>query len=184
MSPDKRSISKPSPSEESVTAASENIKSFCLTKSQRLKTPADFQRVYSSKQWGGSKHFTFNVLSNDTDQKNTLGVTVSKKVSKRAVDRNYLKRIMREYFRLHQIELTGANLVLTAKPSSRRAGSTERLESLDELWVKVLKWQRWNSRELIKSRELAKISESNDAAELLACDKPATHQALDHSSSK
>lgn len=127
---------------------------FCLTKAQRLRTPADFQQVYNSKQWGGSKHFTFNVLANDAGQENTLGVTVSKKVSKRAVDRNQLKRIMREFFRHRQSELKGANLVLTAKPSSKRASSIERLQSLDELWAKILKWQRWHSRELEKSHQL------------------------------
>lgn len=118
-----------------------------LTKTQRLKTPADFQRVYSSKQWGVSKHFTFNVLANDHDEKNTLGVTVSKKVSKRAVDRNMLKRVMREFYRHHQAQLRGVDLVLTAKPSSKRASIDERLQSLDELWIKVLKWQRWHNRE-------------------------------------
>lgn len=137
-----------------------HLGSFCLSKQQRIKTPADFQRVYSSKQWGGSKHFTFNVLANDIDQQNTLGVTVSKKVSKRAVDRNHLKRIMREFFRLRQSELKGVNLVLTAKPSSRHVGNLERQESLEVLWAKVLKWQRWHSRERIKIRELIKNSET------------------------
>ena len=132
---------------------------FCLTKQQRLKTPAEFQSVYSSKQWGGSKHFTFNVLANDFDQQNTLGVTVSKKVSKRAVDRNHLKRIMREFFRHRQSDLNGVNLVLTAKPSSKRASKVEQRESLEELWSKVLKWQRWHSREKTKSRELVKSLE-------------------------
>jgi len=129
---------------------------FCLSKTQRLKAPADFQQVYGSKQWGGSKHFTFNVLANDVDQKNMLGVTVSKKVSKRAVDRNHLKRIMREFFRVRQGELKGVNLVLTAKPSSRSADREERLQSLEELWTKILKWQRWHSREQLRSREQQK----------------------------
>ena len=127
---------------------------FGLNKAQRLRTPADFQHVYSSKQWGGSQHFTFNVLANDVDQKNTLGVTVSKKVSKRAVDRNHLKRIMREFFRHRQSELKGSNLVLTAKPSSKRASPEERLQSLEELWAKVLKWQRWHRREQEKNHRL------------------------------
>ena len=126
---------------------------FRLTSAQRLKTPSEFQCVYSSKQWGGSKYFTFNVLANDIDAKNTLGVTVSKKVSKRAVDRNKLKRVMREFYRQRQAELSGTNLVLTAKPASKLASSDERLKSLEELWVKVLKWQRWHNRELMKSEE-------------------------------
>ena len=134
---------------------------FSLPKEQRLKTPTDFQSVYRSKQWGGSKHFTFNVLANDADQKNSLGVTVSKKVSKRAVDRNYLKRVMREFYRTRQSELNGASLVLTAKPSSNRANSKELFNSLDELWAKILRWQRWHSRELSKSRAPKENRESS-----------------------
>ena len=127
---------------------------FCLSKTQRLRTPAEFQRVYSSKQWGGSKHFTFNVLANDLGQSNTLGVTVSKKVSKRAVDRNHLKRVMREFYRHKKVDLNGCSLVLTAKPSSKLATSEERLQSLEELWSKVLKWQRWHHREIAKRENI------------------------------
>ena len=141
--------------QQAITSNKSSIGEFCLAKTMRLRTPADFQRVYASKQWGGSKYFTFNVLANDLNQQNTLGVTVSKKVSKRAVDRNALKRVMREFFRLRQNELNGVNLVLTAKPNSRNATKEQSLQSLEELWVKLLKWQRWYQRELIKSTGLA-----------------------------
>ncbi len=126
---------------------------FRLQKYQRLKKPAEYQHIYRSKQWGGSKHFTFNVLANDLDDKNKLGVTVSKKVSKRAVDRNHLKRVIREFYRVHQRELNGANLVITAKPSSNSANKEELQRSLKDLWTKVLKWQRWNSRTLLEKEE-------------------------------
>jgi hypothetical protein len=63
-------------------------------------------------------------------------------------------------------------LVLTAKPSSKRTGGIERLESLDELWAKVLKWQRWHSRELIKSRELANVNQLTDLATTEEPSKP------------
>lgn len=137
----------------SISILRKPSKRFGLTQAKRLKTPADFKRVYSSKQWGGSKHFTFNVLANDGSKVNYLGVTVSKKVSKRAVDRNHLKRVMREFYRLRQSELHGANLVLTAKPSSRNASAEERLQSLEELWSKVLKWQRWHQAQKRKKAE-------------------------------
>ena len=123
---------------------------FCLSKEQRLKTPADFKKVYQSKQWGGSKHFTFNVLANEEGHASTLGVTVSKKVSKRAVDRNHLKRIMREFYRLRQHQLDGASVVLTAKPSSRHASVADLTDSLEVLWAKVLKWQNWHKRTFVK----------------------------------
>jgi len=146
--------SKHSPPKQPITSQKGSIGAVCLSKAKRLRTPADFQRVYTSKQWGGSKYFTFNVLANDIDRQNALGVTVSKKVSKRAVDRNQLKRAMREFFRLRQNDLNGVNLVLTAKPNSKNATMEQRLQSLEELWVKLLKWQRWHQRENRKSAEL------------------------------
>lgn len=134
------------------TLNSQTTLSLCLSAVQRLKTPEQFQTVYKSRQWGGSKHFTFNVLAQDGLGDNrghgVLGPTVSKKVSKRAVDRNRIKRQIREYYRLRQHEINNAHLVITAKPSCKSASDKERYESLDELWVKILKWQRWHQRQL------------------------------------
>lgn len=133
-----------------------------LSRQQRLKTPADYQRVYTSKQWGGSKHYTFNVNAADglTCPKNNiqaasykvvLGVTVSKKVSNKAVDRNRIKRQIKEFYRLHQHQLDDAlckiELVITAKPSCLGASDQQRHQSLEDLWLKVLKWHRWYQKQ-------------------------------------
>jgi len=132
-----------------------NSISFSLSAFQRLKKPEQFQTVYKSKQWGGSKHYTFNVLSQDDVSDNlghgVLGATVSKKVSKLAVDRNRIKRQIRDYYRLHQHDIDNAHLVITAKPSCNKASDAERYESLDELWGKILKWQRWHKRQQSKT---------------------------------
>ena len=133
-------------------------KQHSLPAFQRLKKPAQFQSVYKSKQWGGSRFFTFNVLArditHDCEHNNAvLGVTVSKKVSKRAVDRNKIKRQVREFFRHHKTELINADLVITAKPNCLKANDQDRYESLLELWGKVHKWQRWHQRQLEKKRD-------------------------------
>ena len=152
----------PSEAPASLSSSSKQAKRFGLTQAKRLKNPSDFKNVYSSTQWGGSKHFTFNVLANANSEDNVIGVTVSKKVSKRAVDRNHLKRVMREFYRLRQSELKGASLVLTAKPSSRNANSQERQQSLEELWSKLLKWQRWHqAQERKKADEFSQEKSSN-----------------------
>lgn len=126
---------------------------FKLNKAQRLRSPSDYRRVYQSKQWGGSTHHTFNVLAGDNQDSqgvavaNLLGVTVSKKVSKLAVQRNRIKRQTKEFYRLHQHQLQATvALVITAKPSCAKASNKQRMESLELLWQKILKWQRWHQK--------------------------------------
>ena len=133
---------------------------FKLSKTQRLRSPKDYRRVYQSKQWGGSTHHTFNVLAGDSQNSqvltvaNALGVTVSKKVSKLAVQRNRIKRQTKEFYRLHQHQLQPCvELVITAKPSCARADNQQRTESLELLWQKILKWQRWHQKSQLKESQ-------------------------------
>jgi ribonuclease P protein component len=80
---------------------------------------------YSTKIY--SKNFTFFFLKKpyqDTVVYPRLGVTVSKKVSKKAVKRNKLKRRIKEAFRLFILtEISNTNMgavdiVVTAKPTA------------------------------------------------------------------
>jgi len=117
-----------------------------LRKQQRLRSPKQFQKVYRSKQWGGSTHHTFNILAsvdNVGNQLSRLGVTVSKKVSRQAVVRNRIKRQIREFYRVRKNDLIPCDLVITAKPSCAGAEDSQRFASLELLWQKILKWQRW-----------------------------------------
>jgi ribonuclease P protein component len=121
---------------------------FSFTKSQRLLKPKQFKRVYRSRYWGNSKHLSFNInpLASQTQDdlaKTRVGITVSKKVSKRAVDRNRIKRQIREFIRYRLDQLLSVDIVITAKPSCATASDKERDESLEALWTKVLAWQRW-----------------------------------------
>lgn len=122
-----------------------------LPKSERLLKPSAFKTVYGNRQFGGSALFTFNVLGGQLQSK--LGVTVAKKVSKRAVDRNRIKRIVKEFYRHHKKDLSAAYLVITAKPPCKSATNAELRASLAELWLKVLKWQKWHQHQLSNPSE-------------------------------
>ncbi len=69
---------------------------------------------------------------------------MSKKVSKLAVRRNQLKRLIKEFYRHNQHQLENAKVVITVKPGARQASNDEIRQELDELWAKLMKWQRWN----------------------------------------
>lgn len=120
-----------------------NTQTSKLAKSQRLSKPDDFKRIYKSKHWGSNLLFSFNALPS---KKPKIGVTVSKKVSKLAVDRNRIKRQIKEYYRLHQCEIKPAEIVITARPACYKASATQRVQALEELFLKIKKWQRWLAR--------------------------------------
>jgi|TARA_B100000809_G_scaffold11931_1_gene11101 ribonuclease P protein component len=66
-----------------------------------------------------------------------LGITVSRRVSTKAVRRNRLKRRVRESFRYHKQPLAGLDLVVIAR---QEANETERLQvdrSLFGHWIRV-----------------------------------------------
>lgn len=120
-----------------------------LCKTQRLRTPGQFRSVYQNKQWGGSLHHTFNIKASNlkgSSRASMLGVTVSRKVSNSAVIRNRIKRQIREFYRHRQFELSDAEVVITAKPSCAIASDSDRRESLEVLWQKLIKWQQWHQK--------------------------------------
>lgn len=140
--------SSPSIKPSSSALSAQKTPALRFPKAQRLKKPQQFQQVYRSKQWGNSALYSFNVLAQQIDSSPAvLGVTVSKKVAKNAVDRNRIKRQIKEFFRLRQHQIKDAHVVITAKPSCLRASDQQRLESLQQLWSKLLSWQRWNEKQ-------------------------------------
>ncbi len=55
------------------------------------------------------------VLLGEVRTQPRLGLVVAKKVAKRAHERNYMKRVLREWFRLHKQQLPAQDIVVRAK---------------------------------------------------------------------
>src|SRR5215468_6600460 len=91
-----------------------------ITKEMRLRRRADFVAVQSE----GLKLHGRHVLAiakkrSDPELSGRLGLTVTKKVGN-AVVRNRIKRMLREWMRLHGWVPTGWDIVLVAKDSAAR----------------------------------------------------------------
>lgn len=66
-----------------------------------------------------------------------LGLAVSRKVSKKAVQRNRLKRVIRESFRRHRCQLGAGDYVVVAKSGAAGQHSPKLRSELDNLWVRA-----------------------------------------------
>jgi ribonuclease P protein component len=88
---------------------------FTFPQSRRLKTTAQFDRVYGRKRSASDTVLLVYACENDLGHPR-LGCSVSKKVGN-AVVRNRYKRLFREAFRLLQHELPqGTDFILIPRP--------------------------------------------------------------------
>lgn len=110
---------------------------FTFTRELRLLTPSDFNTVFKNPLRASSPHITFVAQRNDLGYPR-IGFALAKKQIKRAHERNRLKRIIRDYFRLNQHQLPAMDMVVMARTSAMSLTSTEIRELLDKLWQRLL----------------------------------------------
>jgi ribonuclease P protein component len=107
-----------------------------LPAQRRLRRKSDFEAAYASGRRFGNGFFAVTAKPNDIGGPR-LGLAVSVKNAGNAVERNRLRRTIRESFRLHQHELPAADIVVSARGRAREVPAAELRASLDALWKKV-----------------------------------------------
>ena len=65
-----------------------------------------------------------------------LGLAISKKNCRHASGRNRIKRVVRESFRHHKVELTGLDIVVLNQPGCGAASNDSLFDSLARHWEK------------------------------------------------
>jgi ribonuclease P protein component len=89
-----------------------------MKKSESLKKNKDFQIVYRRGTSQANRHLVMYVLENQ-HKKNRLGISVSKKVGNSVV-RHRVTRLIRESYRLNEMEFeNGLDIVVVARPSTK-----------------------------------------------------------------
>jgi ribonuclease P protein component len=99
----------------------------------RLLKPAEFKAVFDHRCISGGPLFTNYAAPNDTDEAR-LGLVVSRKVSLLAVDRNRVKRLVRECFRAERKLLAGLDVVVVARRPATGASSGDLRAALYDNW--------------------------------------------------
>ena len=82
----------------------------------RLSKPEEFKLVFSSRLRSSDKSFVFIAKDNGNRQAR-LGLAVPKKHIQKSVERNRLKRVIRESFRSRKKLLEGKDIVVLVKSS-------------------------------------------------------------------
>lgn len=70
-------------------------------RNEKLKKKTDIEMLFREGIWISTGNVRLIFLPSDTN-KTLIGVSVSKRNFKRAVARNRIKRLLREYYRLHK----------------------------------------------------------------------------------
>ncbi len=91
-----------------------------LGKEERIRRRSDYARIWREGKRRQTEHFLVSLMPNSLPFPR-LGIVVSKRVGQ-AVERNRLKRRIREFFRLHKEAFPGSSdVVITAKRGAATA---------------------------------------------------------------
>ena len=85
-----------------------------FTKEERLRKKREFERVFNHGKSLGGSTVAFYFVENEFGRPRA-GFIASKKVSRKAVERNRAKRLMREVFRLNKHRLGPYDLIFIAR---------------------------------------------------------------------
>jgi len=110
-----------------------------FTKSMRLLNSSDFQSVFDDAPLRTShQHFLFLARQNQLNRPR-LGLVIAKKHIRHAVDRNRMKRLIRETFRVKQQQLAGIDVIVLARKGMNDSTNVELIEQLNGQWQRLIR---------------------------------------------
>jgi ribonuclease P protein component len=108
-----------------------------FSREKRLLTPRQFKAVFDSPNGKApGKNVLLLARNNDLDHPR-LGLVIGKKSVKLAVERNRLKRQIRESFRLSQDHLVGWDIVVVARKGLGDLQNAELARQFGKLWKRL-----------------------------------------------
>lgn len=108
-----------------------------LKKLNRLTKQKDFEKIFKKGRSVYDSNLGIKVLKNDLSE-NRYGIIISAKVSKKAVERNRIKRLIREIIKKENINLKNGNdIVIVTFPGIKDLKPEEIAPLLIKNWSKL-----------------------------------------------
>ncbi len=104
---------------------------------RRILSGGDYRRVFARPKRVSGRAFTVLACPGEVHH-GRLGLAVSKKVDKRAVKRNQIKRLVRETFRRNAIRSSAIDLVVIARPDAAKLPAAKLIEQLCQHYDRIL----------------------------------------------
>lgn len=98
--------------------------------SARVRAKLEFGRVFEHSRRYATPLLTLHYLADE--QPARLGLAVSRKVDRRAVVRNRIKRRLRDFFRRRRAVLAGGAYVVVARSGAARCSGAELLAAFEQ----------------------------------------------------
>jgi len=111
--------------------------SLSFPPARRLRKPGDFKRVYAGGRRSGNEYFTVNTQRNEFNAAR-LGMSVAVRTLGGAVERNRMRRVIRESFRLNQSMLPPMDIIIGVRSAARAAEPARLRASLEQIWQKLV----------------------------------------------
>lgn len=102
----------------------------------RLLSAGDYERVFKHPQRSSGKALTVLARPSGRDTAR-LGLAIARKQIRRSVDRNRMKRLIRESFRRHVSLLRGLDVVVIGRSALLEKNTRGVFECLEHHWRRV-----------------------------------------------
>jgi ribonuclease P protein component len=103
----------------------------------RLKKASEFKKVFTNPAKSTDRYFTLLAVRNGFGYPR-VGLAIAKKIIRKAVDRNVIKRTVRESFRLQQHSIGNIDIVVLARKEALDATPDVLRKSLEKHWLKLV----------------------------------------------
>ena len=111
-------------------------KTYKLVKQAKMIKTDDFSSVFNFRKRISTQYLALHYQPN-THQRPRLGLVVGKKVAKLSVNRNYMRRVLREFFRLQQHEICHVDLIVRVQKKFSKNDFTKIKQEFDGLIRKL-----------------------------------------------